>query len=62
LCGSTDLHQKPARCYVIVGWIAWLSSFVSYVLESVAARRELKAATAGERLRDGRETAEVTRA
>lgn len=57
-----DIDQKPARCYVIVGWLAWLASCVSYVLVAVATRRERKAAEVGEKLAEQRETAEVTRA
>ncbi len=57
-----DLDQKPVRCYVIVGWLAWASSCVGYVLASVAARRELRAATAGERLAEHPQVAEVTKA
>ena len=60
--GVADIDQKPARCYVIVGWLAWLASSVSYVLESVAARRQLRQATAGEKLHEQPETAELTRA
>lgn len=34
--------QKPILSYVIVGWIAWLSTLVSLILVSIAARKTLK--------------------
>ncbi|GAA5987777.1 hypothetical protein JCM10908_007210 [Rhodotorula pacifica] len=34
--------QTPIKSYVIVGWIAFLSTFISLVLVSVAARKTLK--------------------
>lgn len=34
--------QKPIKSYVIVGWIAFLSTAISLVLVSIAARKTLK--------------------
>lgn len=47
---------------MIVGWLAWLASCVSYILVAVEGRRDRKVRKVGEKLGEHEEAREVPRA